>query len=257
MIAEKGPQWGSDLLGWTKALFLEASGDTPKALASLASGWGASESVRYLFGRPAFPDIVRLAMAAGDHEYAARVTEQAEEGRRRAPDVRSASAVALRCRGLLEDDTDDLLGAVEAYRSTPRVVERAAACEDAARCFARRGKTSEARSLFVEAVLTFEELGAVHDSSRVSAAMRSAGIRRGAHGPRRRPATGWEALTPTEIEIARLTVEGLTNPRIAERLFISKRTVQAHLSHIFGKLGVSSRVALARIAADRLRDVGS
>jgi DNA-binding NarL/FixJ family response regulator len=46
-----------------------------------------------------------------------------------------------------------------------------------------------------------------------------------------------------------LAVEGLTNPQIGERLFVSRRTVQTHLSHIFAKLGIASRVELAKLAA--------
>src|SRR6185312_12400799 len=53
------------------------------------------------------------------------------------------------------------------------------------------------------------------------------------------------ALTSRELEIAELVGEGLSNRQIAERLVISKRTVDAHIEHIYGKLGVSSRVALA------------
>ncbi|HEV3233793.1 MAG TPA: LuxR C-terminal-related transcriptional regulator [Candidatus Dormibacteraeota bacterium] len=64
-------------------------------------------------------------------------------------------------------------------------------------------------------------------------------------GSRHRPPTGWASLTPVEQQVVRLAAEGLTNPEIGERLFISKRTVQAHLSAIFGKLGVSSRTQLA------------
>ena len=70
-------------------------------------------------------------------------------------------------------------------------------------------------------------------------------------GERRRPATGWAALTPAETQVVRLVKQGLTNPEIAERLFISPRTVQAHLTHVFAKLGISSRSALAAEAARR------
>ena len=253
MITEKGPQWGTDLLAWTKALCIETSGDLTEALEALLIGWTTADGGHYLIGRPVFPDLVRLAVATGDDAIATRVTEEAEEGRRRAAEISSVAGAALRCRGILADDADLLLAAVEAYRKSPRVVEKASACEDAARSLSRRDKTADARPLFEEALATFEQLGAVHDSSRVLAAMRSAGIRRGSRTPRRRPATGWESLTPTEVEVARLTIEGLSNPRIAERLFVSKRTVQTHLSHIFGKLGISSRVDLARIAGERTR----
>jgi DNA-binding CsgD family transcriptional regulator len=68
-------------------------------------------------------------------------------------------------------------------------------------------------------------------------------------GERKRPSTGWASLTPAELNVVRLVSEGLPNKDIAERLFVSPRTVQAHLSHVYAKLGVTSRVQLAQEAA--------
>jgi predicted ATPase/class 3 adenylate cyclase/DNA-binding CsgD family transcriptional regulator len=70
-------------------------------------------------------------------------------------------------------------------------------------------------------------------------------------GKRRRPSHGWESLTPTELDVVGLVAEGLTNPQIAEKLFISRGTVKTHLSHIFAKLGVSTRAELATQATRR------
>ena len=72
--------------------------------------------------------------------------------------------------------------------------------------------------------------------------------RRG-HGERKRPAAGWESLTPTELDVVRLVREGLGNKDIGTRLFISPRTVQTHLTHVYNKLGLSSRVHLVQEAA--------
>jgi predicted ATPase/DNA-binding NarL/FixJ family response regulator len=72
--------------------------------------------------------------------------------------------------------------------------------------------------------------------------------RRG-HSDRKRPTTGWGALTPTEQDVVRLVTEGLANKDIATRLFVSPRTVQSHLTHVYNKLGVSSRVQLVQEAA--------
>ncbi|HEU5385122.1 MAG TPA: LuxR C-terminal-related transcriptional regulator [Streptosporangiaceae bacterium] len=73
---------------------------------------------------------------------------------------------------------------------------------------------------------------------------------------RRAAATGWGALTRAEIEVARLAAEGLTNREIGARLFVSPRTVQTHLSHVFGKLEVASRRELTREMRTRTRSLG-
>jgi predicted ATPase/class 3 adenylate cyclase/DNA-binding CsgD family transcriptional regulator len=68
-------------------------------------------------------------------------------------------------------------------------------------------------------------------------------------GQRKRPASGWSSLTPTERDVVRLVSEGLANNDIAARLFVSPRTVQTHLTHVYTKLGLTSRVQLAQEAA--------
>jgi DNA-binding CsgD family transcriptional regulator len=74
---------------------------------------------------------------------------------------------------------------------------------------------------------------------------------RRARGRRGRPASGWSSLTPTELAVVRLVAEGLTNPEIGERLFISRGTVKTHLSRIFTKLDTANRTELAAAATDR------
>ena len=68
-------------------------------------------------------------------------------------------------------------------------------------------------------------------------------------GERKRPSSGWESLTPTELDVVRLVAEGIPNKDIATRLFVSPRTVQSHLRHVYNKLGLTSRVQLAQEAA--------
>jgi len=69
-------------------------------------------------------------------------------------------------------------------------------------------------------------------------------------GERKRPSTGWASLTPSELEVARLVGEHLSNPQIAARLFVSRATVKTHLVHIFAKLDIDSR---SELAAEALR----
>jgi DNA-binding CsgD family transcriptional regulator len=80
--------------------------------------------------------------------------------------------------------------------------------------------------------------------------LRQLGVRRGTRGPRGRSQWGWEARTPTESIVAELVGESPTDPQLAERLFVSRRTVQTHVSHIFTKLEISSRARLAGLVAE-------
>ena len=68
-------------------------------------------------------------------------------------------------------------------------------------------------------------------------------------GQRKRPTTGWGSLTPAERDVVHLVNDGLTNNDIATRLFVSPRTVQTHLTHVYTKLGITSRVQLVQEAA--------
>jgi DNA-binding CsgD family transcriptional regulator len=72
---------------------------------------------------------------------------------------------------------------------------------------------------------------------------------RRARGTRNRPSSGWASLTPTEFDVVRLVADGLTNPEIGSRLFISRATVKTHLSHVYAKLDVSNRTELAALAS--------
>ncbi len=74
---------------------------------------------------------------------------------------------------------------------------------------------------------------------------------RRARTTRSRPSSGWASLTPTEVEVVRLATDGLTNPEIAARLFMSRNTVKTHLSHVYAKLGVNNRTELATAATAR------
>ena len=190
------------------------------------------------------PDLVRLALATGAagraHDVAAGVAEMAAHN-----DVPSLAGASLRCLGLTQNDPALLSAAAKAYARGHRPLEWALACEDAGTGFARQGQADQARPLLEQALEIYERLDAARDLARAEAALRDAGIRRGRRGPRRRPQFGWPSLTPTEKTIARLVADGLSNPQIGQRLYISSRTVQTHLAHMFTKLDINSRVQLA------------
>jgi DNA-binding CsgD family transcriptional regulator len=93
----------------------------------------------------------------------------------------------------------------------------------------------------------FDGVGAVHDGRAVRRQLRELGVRTGGRGTRRRPASGWESLTRAERAVAELVAAGLSNGEIAVRLYVSKRTVEAHLSRVYTKLQVNNRVAIANV----------
>src|SRR5436305_1416945 len=124
--------------------------------------------------------------------------------------------------------------------------KRARPGEDAGHAFARHGRADQADPLLDRAAGLYQRLGAVRDLARADAALRAAGARRGRRrGTRDRPRFGWASLTPTEYSVAGLVAEGLSNPQIGARMYISSRTVQTHLAHIFPKLDISARAQLA------------
>jgi DNA-binding CsgD family transcriptional regulator len=100
-------------------------------------------------------------------------------------------------------------------------------------------------------VTVYVSLGAAADAARLDAAFRARGIRRGPRAKHRQARSGWDSLTPTEIKIAAFVAEGLSNPEIAVKLVLSRRTVAIHVSHILKKLDVHTRTDIARELALR------
>jgi DNA-binding CsgD family transcriptional regulator/tetratricopeptide (TPR) repeat protein len=250
-LAGTGPRYRSHWAMWARALLLEAGGATVEAYASLAGCWDLCARSGLAVDYPVLgPDLVRLALAAGERARAERVAAAVAEvaAGNQAP---SLAGAALRCQGLLEGDPAILRAAVDAYAKGPRPLQLALAAEDAGAAAARQGAVQDAVPLLRQAIEFHERLGAARDAARVEARLRELGIRRGRRGPRKRPQIGWESLTPTERTVVDLVAEGLTNPQIGERLYISRRTVQTHLVSVFAKLSISSRVQLAAEAARR------
>ena len=244
-LGERRPRYRALWAMWAHALLLEAEGNVADAFALLAEAWDQCAQLGLTLDYRAFgPDLVRLALATGERERA-RAVAAAVAGIAEQLDVPSLTGAALHCRGLVQGDAEILHAAATAYARGPRPLELALACEDAGAAFARQGDTGRARVLLEQATSIYERLDAARDLARAEAVFRGADIRRGRRGTRGRPRTGWPSLTPTERSVADLVAEGLTNPQIGDRLYISRRTVQAHLAHVFAKLDLTSRAQLA------------
>jgi DNA-binding CsgD family transcriptional regulator len=239
-----------DFLVAAHALALEQSGETGQAMARLAAILPRHDNEMTLTHQW-LPDLVRLALAAGDLATAQTAVRscQAEAAAETRP--ARAAAASLRCHGLLESDPAPLQEAVAHYRAVGPALELPAALEDLAVVLAERGRDEEAKAALLEAVSRYEGMQASWDVRRAEGRLRGYGIRRGARG-RRSPlaVSGWGALTPTEVKIAALVARGDSTSDIAQGMFLSRRTVQTYISRVLTKLDAKSRV---EIVAQALR----
>jgi DNA-binding CsgD family transcriptional regulator len=193
---------------------------------------------------------VRLAVVVGDKTVARTLVSRADAVAM-ASDVPHRQALAPHCHGLLANDPVPLLQAAEHYRAAGRPLPRAQALEAAGVARAERGDVAGARAHFTDAYSLYSSLGAGWDLARTQARFRAYGIRRGPHVRHRLSRQGWDSLTPTELKVVELVSRGMSNPQIASHLFLSRRTVQTHVSHILAKLNLNSRIDIAREASRR------
>lgn len=135
--------------------------------------------------------------------------------------------------------------ALEVGASTMRPLQRART-ELAFGEFLRRARRRvDSRTHLRAALVAFEELGAASWADRAAEELRASG-----EASRRREASPPAAMTPQELQVARLVQQGLSNREVAARLFVSPRTVDFHLRNVFSKLGISSRGGLLQVDLD-------
>ncbi|TML59609.1 MAG: hypothetical protein E6G18_07950 [Actinobacteria bacterium] len=234
-------------------------------LAIFAMAKGEAEAARRWLRAPADPDgraiLPRFPLDIADEVLLARVALATQDdalaqlalstSRRRAelnPGIGSIAATAAHVRGLLERNHADLREAVALFEGTPRRLELAAALEDLGAELTATDRDA-AIDVLGRTLALYTELGATWDARRVRSRLRGLGVRR--RLVTAEPETsGWAAMTTSELTVAQLVAEGLTNREVAERLFVSPHTVNSHLRHVFSKLGINSRVELARLARD-------
>jgi DNA-binding CsgD family transcriptional regulator len=238
------------LVAW--ALAAERDRDPAQALTRLLAIFDPGGTLKFprlsLISTQWLPDVVRLAQAAGQDAVAAAAAQAcAREAEAQAAPPWTAET--RYCQSLLDRDPAAVRAAAELLQSTGYPLFSAQALENAAVLYAEQGDTAAARTAYLQAVGIYSGLGAAWDIRRADARLRRYNIRRSARGARRRPATGWEALTPTEQKIARLVADGQSNPDIASQMFLSRDTVKSHVSHILIKLNARSRFEIARAVA--------
>jgi len=231
--------FGLDHIAMCRSYLAEAGGDTAGALAGLEELWAGFTLLSLPMPRQWIgPRLARLAVLEGRLDLADDVvrglTETAD--RTNLPTQRADALVAMAWR------TGEPAAAFEAatvLRPSPRRFQRAEALAAAAVLAARHGARTDASAAALAAAELFEAVGA---TALAEAAARLAPVR---GGRRPRPATGFDALTKSERAVVALVAEGLGNDAIASRLYLSRRTVESHVSAAYRKLGVSTRVELA------------
>jgi DNA-binding CsgD family transcriptional regulator len=235
---------------WLRAGLAEQRGAPDEAAALLGSAFDLAaetgvDSVKLWYG----PELVRVALAASSPDRASAVAAAVEQVAADHPSP-VARAAADRCIGLAAGDVDKLFAAISGYRGSTRPFDLAQTLEAAGATLAAAGRTDDAVACLREALDLWDGLGGALDARRISGRLRALGVRRSPRRAAARPVHGLESLTPTERRVLELVGGGLANAAIAERLFISRRTVETHVGRLYQKLGVQGRVALAR-AADR------
>jgi DNA-binding CsgD family transcriptional regulator len=201
---------------------------------------------RERFGEPGamrfVVDQVEALLELGRHEDAAELLDWFEEHARRLERT-SALANCARCRGALFAQAGAIDDALAAYERALLLHEQVGLPLDRGRTLLALGvaqrrakRRREARATLEEARALFERIGAALWAERARAELKRISGRA--------PAPG--ALTPAEERVAALVAEGKTNREVASALYLSDRTVEGHLSHVFGKLGIKHRAELAR-----------
>ncbi|WP_285030912.1 LuxR family transcriptional regulator [Mycolicibacterium sp. lyk4-40-TYG-92] len=255
-----------------------ADGDVAAAASAWQSGWpdlSVQPDVAATFIAP----MIQVALMEGDSSAAHRWADEAVNStsgwhKMVALTLRARVALAQRQFGQAERDLHAALQCGVEVQASLGIADVIEALAELAVC---SGSHSEAVRLFGAASAMRQRTGEVrfriyqsdYDASIAALrnalgngdfdAMRAEGAglsadeaiayaQRG-RGERKRPATGWASLTPTELDVVRLVNEGLSNKDIGARLFVSPRTVQTHLTHVYSKLGLTSRMQLARESA--------
>ncbi|GAA4558916.1 helix-turn-helix transcriptional regulator [Planotetraspora kaengkrachanensis] len=241
-----GSVWGL----WAVGLFAEATGGPQAAKETLKSADAQRRRWLLVVEPPSAAWMTRIALMTGDPEWAEEIVLAAERLKLDNPGFPVLAAAADHARGLVDGDSAKLSRAAASFRDP---WSRASASEDLGALLGSTAGASDtdAAVLCLEQALEgYDQVGALRDVARVRARLRQLGVRRRHWTYTERPSTGWGSLTETESTVASLVAHGLTNRQVATRMFLSPHTVSFHLRQVFRKLGIGSRVELARLAAE-------
>jgi ATP/maltotriose-dependent transcriptional regulator MalT len=237
----------ASLANWALALVELELGRTEEAFLR-AREISTTPAVLSMAGLDQIEAAVRAGEVATAHDWLAYYEPWAEYA-----GAAWARAVALHGRALLADDGEEserlFEAALDTHAQAARPFERART-ELAFGEFLRRARRPrEARQHLRAALDGFEALGGELWAERARVELRASG-----QTARRRAADTRDQLTEQELQITHFVAQGLSNREVAAQLFLSPRTIAAHLRNIFRKLGISSRTELARL---HLESVGA
>lgn len=215
------------------------------ALGNGAAGCELIEQIPLELARlAATPDYIEASLLAGDRERARRAIEAFAAYTQQARDPHFIGLLT-RCRAQLETSTDRAEAAyqealkIQAHHSPP--YDRARTELSYGEFLRRDSRRTQSRTYLQNALSTFEGLATPLWAARAHSELEATGMT-----ARKRDPSTLDTLTPQELRIARLVSTGASNRDVATQLFLSPKTVQYHLRKVFLKLGVNSRVELAR-----------
>lgn len=194
-------------------------------------------------------NLVEARVRLGRTEEAERTLEPLERAAREIGGAWSRGAAA-RCRGLLctEAEVDGFMSvSVEEFRSGQMSFDEGRSALAWGERLRRARRRSDSREHLRHALVLFERCGSKPMADRARRELEATGETVAGRAPELR-----DQLTPHELRIALRVAEGRTNPEVAAELFVSRKTVEHHLSQVYRKLGVRSRTELARVMAPAL-----
>jgi DNA-binding CsgD family transcriptional regulator len=243
-VHENQPTWHTAYLLEPRARLRIASGEVEEGLADLLAAGERIES----FGirNPSYSawrsQAALALLGLGDRQEARRLVGEEIDLARRWGAPRPLG-VALRAAGLVEggDDGIELLReSVGVLATSQAQLERAKSFTELGAALRRANRRAEARPTLEEGLELAHRCGAIVLAERTHTELLATGAR-----PRRLVRRDVDSLTPSERRVAQMATEGQTNREIAQALFVTPKTVETHLSHVYRKLGIQARSQLS------------
>jgi DNA-binding CsgD family transcriptional regulator/tetratricopeptide (TPR) repeat protein len=238
--AARGEGLGVTVAHMSRAILLNGLGRHEEALAAAVAGSEHPEDL--VFYNWSLVELIEAATHVRQPERAAEAFERLAV-RTSAAGGAWALGVEARCRALISGHDD----AERLYRESIALLEQTQVRTETARSYLllgewlrRQRRRVEARQVLRRAHDLFTSMGLEAFAERAGRELAATGER-----ARRRTIETNTNLTPRELQVARMASEGLSNPEIGIRLYLSTRTVEYHLRKVFTKLGISSRVQLS------------